>query len=130
MPKMNKREFLATAGAAAAAMLVVGAVCAQQLPESYPPDYRAVLDAARKEGVVTVYATTDSFAAAPIIKDFEAAFPGITIEYSDLNSTELYNRFISEAAAGGSADVLWSGAPDLQIKLAADGHAMTYARPS
>src|SRR5918911_1759468 len=122
-------RMFGTAFGALALALAAGRAPAQQLPEGYPADYQAVVDAARKEGVVTIYATTDSAAAAPLIKDFEAAFPGIKIEYSDLNSTELYNRFISEAAAGGSADLLWSGAPDLQIKLAADGYAMAYASP-
>jgi iron(III) transport system substrate-binding protein len=44
-----------------------------------------------------------------------------------MNSTEVYNRFISEVAAGGdTADVLWSSAMDLQMKLAAGGYAMPY----
>ena len=44
-----------------------------------------------------------------------------------MNSTEVYNRFISESAAGGdTADALWSSAMDLQIKLAAGGYAMAY----
>jgi iron(III) transport system substrate-binding protein len=47
-----------------------------------------------------------------------------------LNSTEIYNRFISEAAAGGgSADLLWSSSMDLQIKLANDGYAAEYISP-
>ena len=47
-----------------------------------------------------------------------------------MNSTEVYNRFISEKAANaGSADVLWSSSMDLQIKLANDGGAMAYASP-
>ncbi len=57
-------------------------------------------------------------------------YPGISVEYNDMNSTEIYNRFISERAANaGSADVLWSSAMDLQMKLVADGGAMTYASP-
>ena len=47
-----------------------------------------------------------------------------------MNSTEIYNRFIAEQAAGqGGADVMWSSAMDLQVKLVDDGHAMTYASP-
>ena len=48
---------------------------------------------------MVIYATTDAVAANPLIKDFETLYPGIKVEYSDLNSTELYNRFIAEAAA-------------------------------
>ena len=64
-------------------------------------------------------------AVAPLVKDFNTLYPGITVEYNDMNSTELYNRFISETAAGGdTADALWSSAMDLQMKLAAGGYAM------
>ena len=44
----------------------------------------------------------------PLIKDFESLY-GVKVEYNDMNSTELYNRYISEnAASSTSADVLWS----------------------
>ncbi|HME91745.1 MAG TPA: ABC transporter substrate-binding protein [Myxococcaceae bacterium] len=86
--------------------------------------------AAEKEGKLIVYSTTDSAAAGPLLKDFAALYPKINVEYSDMNSTEIYNRFVSEAAAGsGTADLLWSSAMDLQIKLANDGYAMAYQSP-
>jgi iron(III) transport system substrate-binding protein len=74
-----------------------------------------------------IYGATDSKATQPLIKDFNALYPGITIEYNDMNSTEVYNRYISEVAAGGNtADVMWSSAMDLQMRLASDGYAMAY----
>jgi len=98
-----------------------------QVPAGYPASYQQVVDAAKKEGKLVVYGATDSKATQPLVKDFNALYPGITVEYNDMNSTEVYNRFISEAAAGGgTADVLWSSAMDLQIKLAAGGYAMAY----
>jgi iron(III) transport system substrate-binding protein len=79
---------------------------------------------------VVVYSTTDTAAASGMIKDFQVLYPGISVEYNDMNSTEVYNRFISEqAAGGGSADVLWSSSMDLQIKLVSEGKAMAYASP-
>jgi iron(III) transport system substrate-binding protein len=113
--------------ATTAALFVTGA--SAQVPQGYPADYGKIVDAAKKEGKVVVYATTDRVAANPLIKDFQVAFPGIQVDYSDLNSTELYNRFIAEVAAGATGDVLWSSAMDLQVKLAADGSAATYASP-
>ena len=99
-------------------------------PAGYPADYQKIVDAARKEGKLVVYATTDTKAAEPIVKDFEALYPGVKVEYNDLNSTELYSRFISEAAAGGgTGDVLWSSAMDLQVKLVNDGYALSYRTP-
>src|SRR6187399_153684 len=101
-----------------------------QAPQGYPADYAKIVDAAKKEGKVVISSTTDAVAANPLIKDFNALYPGVKVEYSDLNSTELYNRFIAEAASGqGSADVMWSSAMDLQVKLVDEGHALTYASP-
>jgi iron(III) transport system substrate-binding protein len=98
-----------------------------QVPTGYPADYQKIIDGAKKEGKLVIYGATDSKATQPLIKDFSAQFPGITVEYNDMNSTEVYNRFISEAAAGGNtADVMWSSAMDLQVKLASEGYAMAY----
>ena len=117
------------AATAFVAFLALGVSAQAQAPEGYPADYAKVIDAAKKEGKVVVYATTDAAVANPLIKDFEKLY-GITVEYSDLNSTELYNRYIAEVAAGsGTADVVWSSAMDLTLKLVSDGRAETYASP-
>jgi iron(III) transport system substrate-binding protein len=118
-----KRLFAAVA----AVLLCAGGAGAQQ---NYPADYAKIVDAAKKEGKLVVYSTTDAASAGALLKDFQSIFPEVQVEYSDLNSTELYNRFIAEAAAGsGTADLLWSSAMDLQVKLVADGQALTYASP-
>src|SRR5471032_2365532 len=122
------RNVLAATIISTALSLATGALA--QVPAGYPADYSTIVDAAKKEGKVVIYSTTDAVSANPLIKDFEALYPGIKVEYSDLNSTELYNRFIAEAAANnGTADVLWSSAMDLQVKLVADGQAAAYASP-
>ena len=103
---------------------------AQNIPTGYPSDYAQTVAAAKKEGKVVVYSALDTKAAQPLIKDFSALYPNIKVEYNDMNSTEMYNRFIAEAASGqGSADVMWSSAMDLQVKLVDDGQAMAYASP-
>jgi iron(III) transport system substrate-binding protein len=106
------------------------AALGQAIPAGYPADYAQVIAAANKEGKVIIYSALDTKAAQPLIKDFSTLYPGVKVEYSDLNSTELYNRFIAEAASGqGSADVMWSSAMDLQVKLVDEGHAMAYLSP-
>lgn len=60
------------------------------VPQGYPADYQKVVDAGIKEGKVVIYSTTDTKAAGPLIKGFEAQYPGIKVEYNDMNSTELY----------------------------------------
>ncbi len=110
----------------AAACLLAGTAHAQ-VPAGYPAEYQKLVDAAKKEGKLVVYGATDSKATQPLIRDFSALYPGITVEYNDMNSTEVYNRFISEKAAGGNtADVMWSSSMDLQIKLAVEGYALQY----
>lgn len=112
------------------ASLFAGVALAQAVPAGYPADYAKTLEAAKKEGKVVIYSALDTKAAQPLIKDFEAAFPGIEVEYNDMNSTEMYNRFIAEEASGqDSADVMWSSAMDLQVKLVDEGHAMAYTSP-
>jgi iron(III) transport system substrate-binding protein len=67
---------------------------------------------------------------AELLRDFRSMYPQLNVEYADLNSTELYSRFIAEVAAKeGAADILWSSAMDLQIKLVNDGYAQAYASP-
>lgn len=123
---MNKHLLRHFAIAACALPLMAMA----QAPANYPSNYAGIVAAARKEGKVRIYSSTDTAAATPLIKEFEATYPGIKVEYSDMNTTELYNRVISETAAGGvGADVTWSSSMDLQIKLVNDGFAQVYSSP-
>jgi iron(III) transport system substrate-binding protein len=113
-----------------AACTLLALTARAQVPAGYPADYAKIVDGAKKEGKVVVYSTTDAKLAQPLVKDFEAAFPGVKVEYTDMNSTEVYSRFTSENAANAaSADAVWSSAMDLQLKLASDGLAAVYRSP-
>lgn len=86
-----------------------------------------IIEAARFQGSVVLYSSTDPDAARPLLEDFAALYPDVHVDFRYLHSTEVYERFLSEARQGTpSADVLWSSAMDLQIKLANDGHALSY----
>jgi iron(III) transport system substrate-binding protein len=124
MPRMKTL----VAGAILAATAVAPHVSAAAPGD--PATSPQVVQAAEAEGKVVVYSTTDSASVAAMLKDFQALHPKIAVEYNDMNSTEVYNRFVSEAAAGaGTGDLLWSSAMDLQIKLANDGYTQTYQSP-
>ncbi len=82
--------------------------------------------AAQKEGKLVIYGVTDNEQANHLIREFRVLYPAINVEYSNMSTTELYNRFISESAAGSSADVTWSSSMDLQIKLVNDGYAQPH----
>jgi iron(III) transport system substrate-binding protein len=122
---MFSKTIIATAFAVTFSAAAGGAWA--QVPAGYPADYAKIVDAAKKEGKLVIYAATDTKAAEPLVKDFNALYPDVKVEYNDMNSTEIYNRYISEVAAGGTtADVLWSSAMDLQVKLANDGYGLQY----
>ncbi len=124
------KKFRLAVVATLAAWALAPTIAVAQVPAGYPANYADTIAAAKKEGKVVIYSTTDTTSANPLINDFKTLYPGISVEYNDMNSTEVYNRFISERAANaGSADVLWSSAMDLQVKLVSDGSAMTYASP-
>src|SRR5947209_9014917 len=89
-----------------------------------------LLAAAQREGTVTIYSTMDVAEATPLIADFESLYPGIHVQYSEMNSPEVYGRFLAETESeGSSADITWSSAMDLQLKLANDGYAENYRSP-
>lgn len=123
---MHRFATIAAVCAAAFSSVLATTAVAQTAPQGYPADYQKLVDAAKKEGKVIVYSTTDTKAANPVIRDFETLYPGIKVEYNDMNSTELYSRYISEQASGSnSGDVVWSSAMDSSLKLAKN-YALAY----
>src|SRR5688572_3773650 len=60
-------------------------------PPGYAPAYAATVRAAEDEGLLRIYATTDLAVAQPLLDDFKALYPRISIEYEDLTSTELHH---------------------------------------
>jgi iron(III) transport system substrate-binding protein len=100
------------------------------VPAGYPRSYANRVLEANQEGRLSIYSTTDAREVDELLRDFRALYPQITVDYADINSTEVYSRFIAEVAAKeGTADLLWSSAMDLQIKLVNDGYAQAYASP-
>jgi iron(III) transport system substrate-binding protein len=80
--------------------------------------------AADENASLTIYSTTDLAEFVPVIADFRAIYPGITVDYIELDAAPLYRRFLEEQASGRpGADLLLSSAMDLQVKLVNDGYA-------
>lgn len=127
----SRRQFLALTCSAGIAAIGWGAPSrAQQVPNGYPANYADVIAAAKKEGSVSIYTSTDQVQGKPFVDAFQAAYPGIKVEYNDLGTNGAYNRVISEAAAGQvGSDVVWTSAMDLQMVLLEKGYAVAYASP-
>lgn len=97
---------------------------ASPLSSGLPPD------AELAEQPLVIYGATDLEAIHPLIVGFQGVFPGVAVTYHDLNSLELYDRFLREVKGEGhSADLVLSSAMDLQIKLVNDGYARAYTSP-
>jgi len=118
MTTLHKRSFIARAWLGLALLSGATGALAQSTAE--------LAAAAQKEGKLSIYGVTDNEQANHLIREFRKLYPAISVEYSNMSTTELYNRFISESAAGSSADVTWSSAMDLQIKLVNDGYALSH----
>ena len=74
-----------------------------------------------------VLSTTDRPIVDPLIEAFEQQYPGLAVDYQEAGSAQAYQHFV--ASNGQVADVVWSSAMDLQIKLANDGLALAYRSP-
>ncbi|MBT8408064.1 MAG: ABC transporter substrate-binding protein [Alphaproteobacteria bacterium] len=74
--------------------------------------------------LLRIISTADLDAFAPIIEAYQAANPGVTVDYTIASSTELMAALYDERAA---FDLAISSAMDLQTKLANDGLAQSYA---
>ena len=78
--------------------------------------------------VLTVYSTLDTEVFRPLVDDFQALHPRISIRYEELDAMPLYARFVKEADTGKpTADLLISTSMDLQVKLVNDGYAVPHA---
>lgn len=71
-----------------------------------------------------VHSATDTAAIAALIAGFESANPGVRVEYTEYNTSELH----AAVAAGGGAgmDVVISSAMDLQVDLVNRGLAVAF----
>ncbi len=99
-------------------------------PHGYPLRYGATIASAEREGKLVIYSVTEERKAARLIADFRRLYPKIALTYVTLSAVALYDRVIRESdQAGSTADIAWSSAMDLQIKLVNDGYAQAYDSP-
>lgn len=74
-----------------------------------------------------ILSSTDEGVMKPLIADFQQQQPSIAVEYIDLNSVPLFERFIRDYEKNATSDLIISSAMDLQIKLVNDGYAETHS---
>jgi iron(III) transport system substrate-binding protein len=90
---------------------------------------KATDNAGRAQFRLAVHSTTDRSEVADLLTEFMKRNPEVLVQYSKVSSTELFDDLVKHPGARGAADVTWSSAMDLQIKLANDGYAAEYRSP-
>jgi iron(III) transport system substrate-binding protein len=112
-------------GVVAAVVVGVLAACA---PVREPATSARVRLAAEREGELHLYGNTSLM--APVIEAFHRKHPKVRVTVEDMTSSQIADRVVAEAESGRPvADMVWSSAMDVQIKLINDGYAQAYVSP-
>lgn len=73
---------------------------------------------------VTIYSSLDAALAQPLLTGFQRLYPEVGLRYFELQTQDIHTRIIDETNRGvPTADLAFSSAMDLQVKLANDGYA-------
>lgn len=85
----------------------------------------------QETAVLTIHAVADISAIEPMIRDFQQSAPGITVDFTDYLTNELYELLAAQCAKGETmADIVISSSVDHIAKLANDGCAQSYSSPN
>src|ERR1043166_123969 len=95
--KITRRDLLAGSGA-----LLAGAAFSTRVMSAAPPPEpvtHALIDAAKKEGQVIHYTSTDLPVAEKLAKAFEAKYPGIAVRVERTGAERVFQRIGQEYAS-------------------------------
>lgn len=127
---MSRGTHRGSGTAAALALAACTTGSSQRVPVDYPRSYAHQEDEADREGHLLIWSAIDRGKASKLVADFGTLHPHIRVSYIEMPARDLNRRFLAAAAAGhGTADLLWSSAMDLQIKLVNDGYSERYVSP-
>src|SRR3954462_3046348 len=96
-PRLSRRDLLAGTGA----LLASAAFSTQVMAAAPPPEpvTPALIDAAKKEGQVIYYTSTDLPVAEKLAKAFEAKYPGIAVRVERTGAERVFQRIGQEYAS-------------------------------
>jgi len=123
----HRRDTFACQPGRRAALAGLAAVTLQSLTSPTYAQALAVPLTPSEDVELVVYSTTDQNEVEGLLAEFVAGMPGVHVRYHKMNSDDLYDLVIrDEASGGGTADLVWSSAMDLQMKLVNDGYAQRF----
>ncbi|MFC4349582.1 ABC transporter substrate-binding protein [Kordiimonas lipolytica] len=103
---------------------------AADVPDYYPADYEAMVEASRSEGSLLIYSNIAEYNWRDIFVGFSKKYPWIKIESIDLGPSTSFERYYSESSVGKrTADLIVTGAPDGWYRFAAKGGLAQYSSP-
>lgn len=115
---------------ALAPALALVSLCLALLQGCGPAPQPSLLDPG-EVGKLTIYSTTDTEVFAPVIDDFRALYPRVAVEFVELDAAPLNTRVLAEHKRGQvKADIVFSAAMDMQVKLVNDGLAARHRSPN
>jgi iron(III) transport system substrate-binding protein len=83
---------------------------------------------AQQPTTMTVLGTSSEVLLAPTIAAFAAKYPHIKVRYRELDGSAIYSTVLRDIATGTpGADIAFSTAMDLQVKLVNDGMTLAHA---
>ena len=101
-------------------ILALGLILSAAGAKAFDIEEERFFGSGQEISVVSILSTTDIDIFEPLVVAFQAANPGIAVQYTVASTTEVY-RAVSGRERG--SDLVISSAMDLQMKLANDGYA-------
>src|SRR5829696_4079165 len=92
---MNRRTVLSGALVSSLALLSAGGLAWAQAPAPYEPN-QEMIDAAKNEGAVVWYTSTDVQVSEKAASAFEAKYPGIKVQVERSGSERVFQRISQE----------------------------------
>ena len=91
-------------------------------PASAPASIDSLLATAKNEKGVVMYGNVPAPFFKSVVEGFNAKYPSITVEYSDLSDNQIFSKYQSERAQNArTADLLMASAPSLWIQARENG---------
>lgn len=103
---------------------------AQEVPDGYPAEYASIIEGSRTEKELTLYTNASSALWEGLIKAFNEKYDWIKVQSLDIDSGEIVERHLAEAASGqNTGDILIHQSLDGWVNAMRRGAIEPYESP-
>jgi iron(III) transport system substrate-binding protein len=126
VPESRARSVVAVSMVVLLAALVTTASAAGW-PSYYPPDYKNLVEASKKESGLLIYSVMAEYNWRPVVEGFNQLYPWIKVSTLDLGGNEVFSRYYAERKSGArTTDLIATTSIDGWIDFFDKGFAMPY----